>query len=222
MATWVPSRRDQKQYPHFDAPLTLSELARIANDPDAVASNNFYPFLRYEDVYRLFRPKRKAPKSREIRFGTRRDAAIFSRYRFELSPLYEAELERLGISECVLAYRRIPIGSGSAAGKCNIHHAKEAFDQIRDLQSCCAVVMDISSYFENLDHDPIKRLWCRLLGVSSLPDDHYSVFKAITRYHVVDSRRAYEALGYFGMKPSGMPGFLGSGPIKRLRKSAAI
>lgn len=208
MEPWKPSRRDRKQYPHFDAPLSLSEMERIANDPSAVKSNKFYPFLRYENSYRPFRPKGEHLKTREIRYGTRRDAAIFSRYRFGLSKLYEEELTRRGLAGCILAYRRIPVNSASSSGKCNIHHAKSAFDRIKILGDCCAVVMDISKYFEHLDHARIKRHWRDLLGVSELPDDHYAVFKAITRYWIVDSKKAYEALGFFGTKPSGIPGYL--------------
>ncbi len=68
--------------------------------------------------------------------------------------------------------------------------------------------MDISSYFEYLDHRRIKILWKQLLGVEELPRDHYAVFKAITKYRVVDSRAANTALGYFGQKESGTPGYL--------------
>lgn len=191
-------------------------MARIANDPTEVASNKFFPFLRFEDTYRPYRLNGKPIKSREIRFGTRRDAAIFSRYRWHLSHLYEAEIGRLGISDCILAYRHIPIFPGSKSGKCNIHHASDAFDRIVGIGNCCAIVMDISRYFEHLDHSRIKRLWCSLLSTQNLPDDHYQVFKAITKYRVVDSKRAYEALGFFGVKPSGVPGYLK--PKKKMPK----
>jgi hypothetical protein len=212
MDEWKPKRRDQKQYPHFDAPLRLQELARIANDPEAVATNTFLPFIKYEKRHQPFRTPeksaRKPPKIREIRYASHRDSAIYSRYRFGLAPLYEAELERLRISDCVLAYRHIPVRPGSSVGKCNIHHAKEAFDHIKSLGHCCAVVMDISKYFESMDHGLLKALWCRLLGVSRLPADHFAVFKAITRYRIVELETAYEALGYFGEKSPNVPGFL--------------
>lgn len=208
MDPWKPTKRDLKQYPHFDAPLSLTEMERIANDPDEVAANKFYPFLVYQKSFTRFRSKRdefgakvkeKDKKTRDIRYGTRRDAAIFSRYRFGLSILYEKELKTRGLSDCVLAYRRIPVKPGSSSGKCNIHHAKSAFDYIKSLDNCFAIVMDISNYFENLDHSRIKNLWKRLLGVSELPRDHYAVFKAITQYSVVDLQDAYTALGFLGI-----------------------
>lgn len=39
-----------------------------------------------------------------------------------------------------------------------------------------------------------------MLKVERLPADHFQVFKAITRYAVVDRQTAYEALGYYGEK----------------------
>ncbi|MCB2102245.1 MAG: hypothetical protein KDE22_15315 [Rhodobacterales bacterium] len=208
MSSWKASAKDQKQYPHFDAPLSKSEMERIANDPDAVAKNRFYPFLKYDNAYRPFRPSGKGPKVREIRYGARRDAAIFSRYRHLLSELYEKELSTLGLTDNVLAYRRILVMPGSSVGKSNIHHAKSAFDTIKNFSCCCAITLDISKYFESVDHKEIYKIWCRLLGKSTLPDDHYSVFKAITKYAIVDSKEAYSALGYFGTKASGISGYL--------------
>src|SRR5262249_50102818 len=58
----------------------------------------------------------------------------------------------------------------------------------------------ISQFFESLDHAQLKALWCRLLGVTRLPDDHFHVFQAITQYAVVDERLVYERLGHFGPK----------------------
>lgn len=217
MTEWKLSTKDIKQYPHFDAPLRPDELERIANDPEAVAAHRFYPFLKYTNTYQPYagpkkdmkkRRERKDPKEREIRYASHCDAVIYSRYRSILSERYEAELTRLGISDCVLAYRRVLISPESQAGKSNINHAKAAFDLVREYGDCCAITLDIKSYFESIDHSRIKDLWKRLLGVEELPIDHYKVFRAITKYAVVDSRKAYTALGYFGVKPDGLYGYL--------------
>lgn len=208
MVEWKAKKKDLKSYPHFDTLLSLEELEKIANDPVRVAQNPFFPFLRYHDTHTPFRPLGKKPKVRQIRYAARQDAAIFSRYRFELSGHYEAMLDKLGLSDCVLAYRSIPVEPGSSVGKSNINHAKTAFDLIRQHDECCAITLDISSYFEHVDHSRIKDVWCRLLDVTKLPEDHYSVFKAITKYAIVDTKEAYTALGYFGMKPSGRLGYL--------------
>ncbi|MRG72352.1 reverse transcriptase [Alphaproteobacteria bacterium HT1-32] len=208
MIEWTPSKDDQKQYPHFDAPLSLKEMKEISNNPKAVEENAFLPFLKYENTYKPFRPLGKPKKIREIRFASRRDAAIFSRYRHGLSQKYENLLTKYGISKNVLAYRRVPISSAINSGKSNINHASDSFNYIKNIKNCWAISLDISNFFENLDHDKINKIWCRLLDTKILPADHYAVFQAITKYNVVDIKEAYTALGYFGIKKSGVKGYL--------------
>ena len=206
MQTWHLSKRDIKRYPHFDPPISLEQAEKYALDQELVARHAFYPFIRYEQSWKRFAKKHKDGKRkvRPIRYAARRDAYIFSYYRYLLSERYETELARLGLEENVLAYRRIAAGD-SAGGKCNIHFARDAFLRIRELGNCCAIALDISSYFESLDHARLKSMWCRLLGVSKLPADHFSVFQAITRYAEIDKQELYERLGHFGEKtaPSG-------------------
>ena len=107
-------------------------------------------------------------------------------------------LKSYKIDGCVIAYRKIPASPVLGRGKCNIDFAKDAFDRIIELGACCAVALDISSYFESIDHAHLRRVWCRVLGVSALPADHATVFKNITKYAVVDKEKLYERLGYFG------------------------
>lgn len=199
---WSPSFDDLKHYPHFDAPLKLSEIRSIVNDPDRVAKNAFFPLIEYEKKWQPFRtPKNtKKPdvKKRKIRYASRRDAYIYAKYRRILSPLYEDKLLSLGISNVSIAYRKIKGSSGS--GKCNIDFAKDAFDFISVCEHCYVITLDISKFFESLDHSRIERIWCELLEVNSLPEDHAAVFKSITEYRWVDREELYERLGYFGTK----------------------
>ena len=205
--------KDLKHYPHFDAPITLKEIRRLVTNPERVAANSFYPFFLYEDSWQPYRSTdagKPEKKPRPIRYGARRDAYIFAFYRRKLSRLYEARLRAMGIEDCPIAYRQV-LKPGRGGGKCNIDFAKDAFDEIDRLGNCVAVALDIKSYFENLDHGRIKRIWCDLLGVTQLPPDHYAVFKNITKYRFVDQRAAYSRLGYFGMRERNgqmVPGFL--------------
>ncbi len=201
MAAWSLRERDLKNYPHFDAIISKNAAEAYATDRVRVAQHKFFPFLLYTQRWNRFAPKGKTgkEKKRPIRYAARKDAYIFSRYRHELSAFYEAELARLGIDDCVLAYRKIA-DPNTRTGKCNIHFARDAFQKVVALGDCCAIALDISSYFESLDHGLLKKLWCRLLGESRLPDDHFKVFEAITRYSVVDKQDVYERLGYFGEK----------------------
>lgn len=197
---WQLKPGDLKRYPHFDKYLPPEEAEAIATDPQRVARNPFFPFLRYIEAWRPYRPNGKPTKERPIRYASRRDAYIFARYRHLLAEKYEAELERLGIQECPIAYRKVPVTGTTGPGKCNINFAKDAFDHIRAMGPCAVVALDISSYFENLDHALLCSLWCRLIGVAELPPDHEAVFRAITAYAVVDRDKVYERLGFIGLK----------------------
>lgn len=210
MKDWYPSKRDLKRYPHFDNFLPPSEIEAIVKNPERVRTNAFFPFLRYIKSWQPFRaedvPHKK--KERPIRYASRRDACIFAYYRHLLSKKYEKALRALGISNCVIGYRKISVEGEGQRGKCNIHFAKDAFDAVSALGDCGAVALDISSYFENIDHEILRQVWCRLWDVDELPTDHAQVFKAITRYAVVDRNSVYERLGYYGPKPKGGKGFL--------------
>lgn len=117
---------------------------------------------------------------------------------------YEAALSKASLSGSILAYRRIRDADGK--GKCNIHFAREAFEKISVLGNCCVVALDISGFFESLDHSLLKAVWCELLDVNKLPEDHFKVFRAITRYSVVEKQAVYERLGYFGIKQKSASG----------------
>lgn len=197
---WQLEQQDLKRYPHFDKNLLLEEAQAIATDPQRVAANPFFPFLKYTKAWKPYRPTGKPTKERPIRYASRRDAYIFARYRHLLAQRYEAELCRLEIVDCPIAYRKIPLFGGEGPGKCNINFAKDAFDCILAMGECCVVALDISSYFESLDHVLLQELWCRMLGVTELPPDHAAVFRAITKYAIVDRDQVYERLGFIGLK----------------------
>lgn len=193
------SAKNLKRYPHFDKWIGLDKIDELVSDPDQVAKNKFHPFFLYHETWQPFRAtgsdgKKAKSKSRPIRYAARKDAYILTHYRRILSEKYEAKLADMGISDCPIAYRKIPKLNGG--GKCNIDFAKDAFDEIERQGNCVAIALDIKGYFENLDHAKIKALWCDLLGVSLLPPDHFTVFKNMTRYHVVDQKEVYRRLGY--------------------------
>lgn len=194
--SWKPSPGELKCYPHFDLPLPEQELAAIANDPGRVASNAFFPFLVNRISWIPFRGEGQSePKVRLVRYASRRDSAIYARYRALLSEQYELQLAQAGLSDCVLGYRRLPVRPGATSGKCNIHFAKEAFEAILAMGDCCAVVMDIASFFDHIDHARLKSAWCRILGQNRLPADHFAIYKSLTRYASVGRHEALARLG---------------------------
>jgi hypothetical protein len=49
------------------------------------------------------------------------------------------------------------------------------------------------------------------LNVKKLPDDHYRIFRTITRYAVVEKQAVYERLGYYGAKMNARSGKIANG-----------
>lgn len=198
-SSWEPKL---KRYPHFDHAVSVDKIIELVTDPKRVASNTFYPFLLYNQTWQPFRSAeggKPAKKKRPIRYASRRDAYIFAYYRHLLVAPYESLLNTLGISDCVSAYRKIRQPSG--AGKSNIEFARDAFDAIANVENAAVVAVDISGFFESLEHSLLCQQWCRVLGVAALPADHAAVFRAITKYAVVDRDQAYERLGLLTYDP---------------------
>ena len=120
------------------------------------------------------------------------DGNIFSYYKSLLETPYENWLSENGLSDAVTAFRSI--------GENNLTLSKKAIDFIAAQADCQIVVTDIKKFYENLDHKILKQVWARFLGVSNLPDDHYAVFKAVTKYSVVP---LYKVYNLFGIRISG-------------------
>jgi Reverse transcriptase (RNA-dependent DNA polymerase) len=190
-----------RSYPHFDGALTEQEGFALVHDPKAVTEHPFFPFIQYTERWTKFavRGAKGVEKSRPIMYAARRDSAIYSQYREILSFAYEQVLLQRGISENVLAYRRISKGT-SLGNKCNIHFANDVFSKISELGSCQVYTLDIRKFFETIDHAKLKDVWIKLLGCKKLPSDHFKVFQNITRYASVDRDQLYRKLGFIGRK----------------------
>lgn len=184
----------RRGYSHFDQPVGLRQASRIVKDPHQVSQHSFYPFVEF--TLQTFKLKqipgtekvRRVEKKRQIAYASHLDSHIYSYYRMRLSKLYDAEVLRSGLDECVLAFR--------ALDKSNIDFAASAFEAIRKQGECYVLALDITGFFDNLDHNILKRLWARLLGATSLPEDHYTVFKSLTKYAKVELEALYKVLGY--------------------------
>lgn len=198
---WTPSI---KHYPHFDKPIRPNDILKLVSDPNRVAKNSFYPFMRFEEKWQPFRSAddgKPPKKTRELRFASRRDAYIYSYYRHLIRTPYEHELAVRGLNENVIAYRKLTSASGK--GKSNIEFALDAINAIRNFGHTAVVTLDISKFFESIDHDLLYQKWAGLLNVVDLPPDHAAVFRAITRYAIVDRNAAYERLGFLTWKSKG-------------------
>lgn len=182
----------ERHYLHFDPPIGKRKAISIATNPDAVAKHAFYPLINFEvtkikvrsdDNGKLIKHK----KPRPIAYAAHSDAAIYSYYAQLLSKEYEVKVAELNLDDNILAFR--------SKGKSNIHFANDAFEAINQVGPCTAIGYDVSKFFDTLDHGVLKSQWQTLLGVKTLPDDHYRVFKSLTKFTQVDKCKLFGSLG---------------------------
>ncbi|MRJ41635.1 MULTISPECIES: antiviral reverse transcriptase Drt2 [Idiomarina] len=184
-STWFKRRG----YLHFDAPLGVAKATKLVRNTKAVSKHAFYPLLRYEVISKKL--KRNAdgklkpePKVRPISYAAHADSQIYSFYANQLAEAYERKLASLGISECVLAFRKLR--------KSNIEFARDAFSEISSMGRCSAVAIDISKFFDTINHQHLKRSWCDVIGRGKLPNDHYAVFKSLTKFSFCNRDAVYK------------------------------
>ncbi|WP_312975211.1 antiviral reverse transcriptase Drt2 [Stutzerimonas nitrititolerans] len=187
---WYKSRG----YLHFDRPINRATALEIVSCSKTVTQHAFYPFIRYvAQTQKVFFDKsigkvaKKDPKQRPISYAAHVDSHIYSYYCEQLNQAYENHLAKVHWSPAVLAF--------STLGKSNIDFARDAFVDIATRDSCCVIAIDIKGFFDNLDHAHLKSSWQALLGASQLPDDHYAVFRSLTKFSFVYRDQVYEALG---------------------------
>lgn len=160
-------------------------------DAARVCRHGFHPFLSFDIVRRRYRADRDgvevSKKRRPIASPAHLDGYIFAYYAKMLGECYERAVASDGFGHCVLAYRS---GLGS-----NIEFAKAAFDEIKRRDECIALAFDLETFFDSIGHATLKQNWAGLLGVDRLPADHFSVYKAITRYSVVSLKECRLRLG---------------------------
>jgi hypothetical protein len=183
---------NERHYLHFDPPIGKRKAILIATNPKAVSKHAFYPLIKFEVTKIKVRPDKsgkpvKETKARPIAYAAHSDAAIYSYYAQLLSKPYEDKIAALDLDENILAFRSL--------GKSNIHFANDAFEAINKIGPCTAIGYDVSKFFDTLDHDVLKSQWQTLLGVETLPDDHYKVFKSLTKFTQVDKRELFGKLG---------------------------
>lgn len=167
-------------YSHFDRKIGLrSDSAwNYVHNPENISKHAFYPFIHYDQVFYKFSKKNghnlvKA-KTRPICYAAHIDRCIYQYYAFKLNKEYNKYVEKIGISNSIIAYR-------TNLHKNNIHFAKEAFDFIKK-SDCTIIVGDFTSFFDNLDHKYLKKMICKVFDVKTLSKDWYAIFKNITRY----------------------------------------
>lgn len=187
---WFKSR----SYLHFDLPLSKKQACSFVIIPENIQSHSFYPFLHYVQSTSKLKDCNgvllRHEKKRPISYAAHKDSHIFAYYTYLLNKEYESIIsnEYNYLNDSILAFRKL--------GKSNIDFAKQAFDTIKELGNCAVLALDITGFFDNLDHNFLKKSWCKILKVNTLPPDHYAVYKAITKFSTVNTE---EVLKYFNI-----------------------
>lgn len=186
---FVKHHNDTKPYAHFDLRVSLSmpSIRKYVMDRTKIVTHSFYPFIHFEK--KNSRYGKKGPKKpRELYYCSHLDRCVYQRYAFLLNYQYNIWACENNIDDVAIAYR-------DNLGKNNIDFAKDAFDAIRSFPQCFIFVGDFTNFFDNLEHQYLKKMMCEVLGVERLPQDYFSVFKNITRFSSWDWKDIVKAAG---------------------------
>jgi len=201
-----------KKYPHIGLPITIADYRWVKKyiiDKEKISKHSFLPLLHKCISQRKFRPDKsrtdktktnrrfriKGIKDRHIYFSSHIDSLILSYYNSLLAEAYENYIKPKNFNDSVVAYRKIPLFENSNNNKCNIDFAKSAFEFINrnKTSKLSVIVADVTSFFDNLNHKILKRQWTKVLCESTLPDDHYNIFKTLTNIKYVEGEQLFES-----------------------------
>lgn len=193
-------------YLHIDSKINLEDrqnvFLRISN-PAWVADHAFLPLLYKTICERRYKRIGKTKKGiqmrshsengkttkkiRPIHYASHLDSQVYAFYNHKvISPAYENLIEKTsGLSDCISAYRRL-LSSDGLSNKCNIHFAKDAIDEIKRRKECTTLALDIKSFFSTLDHSILLKRWKEVLDSDFLPEDHYNLYKSITKFRYIN------------------------------------
>ncbi|MCK5080727.1 MAG: hypothetical protein KAQ63_01060 [Candidatus Moranbacteria bacterium] len=179
-------KNNKRKYLHFDRRISFLNKKKVSDiwTSNLVIRHSFYPLIRREKRYRKYKripgTKRKqiTEKIRPISYAAHYDALIFSWYSCLLKDLYEIKIKNLEIDSNIKAYRKLNKG--------NADFASEIIDYVKTKKKCMVMSFDLSKFFDNLDHELIKTRWKELIEEEKLPDDHFFIFKNITKFSFIE------------------------------------
>lgn len=176
LASDVAITKSKRFYAHFDYRTDIGQQRDYLSNPQNIVRHGFYPFIHYKKKQvKYSKEKCKDVKERDICYAAHIDRCIYQYYSFLLGELYNRRVVQDGIAQVAVAYR-------TDLHQNNIDFAKRAIDFIRSSSPCYVMIGDFTGFFDNLDHKYLKYQWCSLLNKPYLLDDHYKVFKSITKY----------------------------------------
>lgn len=191
-----PPKKDgwyiRKGFGHFDRPLDFASAEKLVTDPTKVVGHAFLPFLGYTKKERRFAKKKDGTKKvwykeREIKYCAHRDGYVHSYYAKIATEKYDQIAQKMGIDHVSIGYRS---GKGS-----NIELASDAFDEIESRAPCTVICIDLSKFFDRIDHQKLFDSLKSVLGKTRLPDDWMKIYRSMTKYSWVSEDAAFARLG---------------------------
>lgn len=199
-STWLKSRG----YIHLTKQINIleerGEVLGKVRDKSFVSKHAFFPLLhtnikvrRYkfgDDAFKRshsFNGKTHS-KLRPLHYATHIDSMIFGYYGEKIQIEYLKELKKHeNLSDCVTAYRRIADPEKKDTYKSTIHFAHEVFEEIKKRSDlgCWVLKFDIEKFFSSMNHSLLKKAWAKIIDETTLPIDHYNVFKAATKFSYI-------------------------------------
>jgi len=185
----------KRSYSHFDLrinfPKNISFFRSFFSNSKNIVRHPFYPFIRMDIITPRYKKsdekneegkfiRKMATKLRPISYSAHFDAFIYSWYSTLLTEKYEAKIKEYKIYDCVLAYIE--------KGKSNIDFSHSVFEYIKEQKDCVAMAFDISSFFDGLDHEHLKKMWGLTIDEDILPEDHFKIFKTLTEYTYIEKQ----------------------------------
>lgn len=199
-----------KSYIHFSKRITIEEISGMKNfllNKWNIKNHSFNPLLSFLKKTPLFAheevewEKKKhrrlisvGNKVRPLMYADHLDSVIYSWYAYMLSSAYEEKLKTLWLQDYISAYRNDNIP------RTNSSTAREMFDFAKTQYSNkdhIIMLFDIRKFYDTLDPKILKKMWYTLLGETSLPEDHFALYRSIIDYSVVDKN---ELSMYFNNK----------------------
>lgn len=178
-----------KKYAHFDRRMSVKKAKAILKKEDTIKKHGFFPFIHYSKKYKKLEVvnnktySKKERKNREIYYCAHLDRYIYQHYAHLLGLKYNEYAIANNIDKCSGAYR-------IDRGKCNIDFSYEMFECIKEKKEAIIVVGDFTKFFDNLNHNNLKKRLEILLD-GKLDNNLYKVFKSLTKFKYIDLEDLY-------------------------------
>lgn len=165
-------------YMHFDVPVGVSFAKSISRK--LVRENGWSPLIHYMKEDKRYKPldHKTIKKPRPIMYASHRDACILALYSYRLSKLLDRWYKQHGLHDSVVAYRSL--------GKGNYDFARRVQDYVQAHENLTVMCFDVTGFFDNLEHEMLKRRLKLILKVTDLPEDWFKVYRYVTKYRYVN------------------------------------